>query len=238
MRQQDHGPGDIPDVDVAFDAPGIEKASARAESDQQRAAAGPVPFADDDGRVDDDCFQSLCDAAPHDVLRIDLADRVGRLSDRTVERARLGDGFSLVSGFSQRSNRTAMHEQSDSAFETTVDYVGRDFRIRRDDVVRPFRIERDLSRAVEQVLRASDGLPQRVRIVQRGLPELDPVVTVGHAHASQRSFQQIRLAGVADDQADRATLAEQLGRQMASHESRASRDRYRFIFQTVQCVRF
>ena len=85
---------------------------------------------------------------------------------------------------------------------------------------------------------ASDGLPQRVRIVQRGLPELDPVVTVGHAHASQRSFQQIRLAGVADDQADRATLAEQLGRQMASHKSRASRDRYRFIFQTVQCVRF
>ena len=107
LRQQDHGPGDIPDVDVAFDAPGIEKASARAESDQQRAAAGPVPFADDDGRVDDDCFQSLCDAAPHDVLRIDLADRVGRLSDRTVERARLGDGFSLVPGFSQRSDRTA-----------------------------------------------------------------------------------------------------------------------------------
>lgn len=100
--QQDHGPGDIPDVDVAFDAPGIEKASARAESDQQRAPAGPVPFADDDGRVDDDCFQSLCDAAPHDVLRIDLADRVGRLSDRTVERARLGDGFSLVPGFSQQ----------------------------------------------------------------------------------------------------------------------------------------
>ena len=131
-----------------------------------------------------------------------------------------------------------MHEQSDSAFETTVDYVGRDFRVRRDDVVRPLRVERDLGRAVEQDLSTPDGLSQCVRIVQRGLSELEPVVAVDHAHASQRGFQQVCLAGIADDQADRATLAEQLGRQMASHESRASRDRYRFIFQTVQCVRF
>ena len=204
------------------------------ECDQLGTSRFPVPFADNDRRIDDNRPQPLQGAPPDDIFRIELTDRIGRQSDQTVRYARFIDQLLPGPGRAERRHGTDMHQQADPAVEAGVHDMRRQFGIRNDNFVRPFRIERNLRRTVEQHVGSLHRFTQRMRVIQRRFPKFDPVVKRRNTHALQRPVQQLLPLYIAYQHPHRAPGAEQFGNEVTTHQSGSSGNRNSFVFQRIQ----
>ena len=184
--------------------------------------------------IDDNRPQPLQGAPPDDIFRIELTDRIGRQSDQTVRYARFIDQLLPGPGRAERRHGTDMHQQADPAVEAGVHDMRRQFGIRNDNFVRPFRIERNLRRTVEQHVGSLHRFTQRMRVIQRRFPKFDPVVKRRNTHALQRPVQQLLPLYIAYQHPHRTPGAEQFGNEVTTHQSGSSGNRNSFVFQRIQ----